>query len=120
MSVRKERASSVPLLMVGLGLVIMVAAVLWFVSSASSTVEDARGVAMPAAATPAQTAEVERVTLAEAKAAYDRNEAIFVDTRGEPYFSQGHIPGALSMTNSEIPDKIDELDPDAWVLTYCT
>jgi 3-mercaptopyruvate sulfurtransferase SseA len=64
--------------------------------------------------------EVPRVTLEEAKAAFDGNSAVFVDTRSETSYADGHIPGALSIPVSELESRINELDPDQWIITYCT
>jgi rhodanese-related sulfurtransferase len=50
----------------------------------------------------------------------DLKQAIFIDTRGEPYFSQGHIPGAIPLTDEEVATRQSELDPNAWIITYCT
>ena len=64
--------------------------------------------------------EIPRVGLEESKAAFDRHEAIFVDVRSAASFARGHIPGALSIPISELESRIDELDPDQWIITYCT
>jgi hypothetical protein len=64
--------------------------------------------------------EVRRVTLEEAKSAFDSNAAVFVDTRSEASYVDSHIPGALSIPLDEIESHINELDPDQWIITYCT
>jgi 3-mercaptopyruvate sulfurtransferase SseA len=64
--------------------------------------------------------EVPRVTLEEAKSAFDSNSAVFVDTRSEASYVDSHIPGALSIPLDEIESHINELDPDQWIITYCT
>lgn len=64
--------------------------------------------------------EVPRVSLADAKAAFDLGSAIFIDVRGEPYFSQGHVQGALSLTETDLDAGLAQLDPQAWIITYCT
>lgn len=79
-------------------------------------------------ATPAPTAAVEsipyssipRVSLADAKAAYDIGSAVFVDVRGEPYYSNGHVVGALSITEADLATAVNQLDRQAWIITYCT
>jgi rhodanese-related sulfurtransferase len=40
--------------------------------------------------------------------------------RGDPYYSEGHIPGAISMTQEEMATRMGELDKNAWIITYCT
>lgn len=63
---------------------------------------------------------VERISLEDAKKAYDDGTATFVDVRDAQSYDQGHIPGALSIPIEEIPVRKDELEPNAWIITYCT
>jgi rhodanese-related sulfurtransferase len=56
----------------------------------------------------------------DAKAALEIQNAIFLDPRGEPFYSEGHIPGAISIPEDELEARLGELDPDAWIITYCT
>ena len=64
--------------------------------------------------------EVERVSLEESLAAFDSGEAVFLDVRSESAYAAGHIPDALSIPLAELEARIDEIDPDLWVITYCT
>jgi hypothetical protein len=132
--VRNDRSSLFPILMVGFGAVLMIGALLWFVivtrqSAARATVLSTPVVSsitpVAAAVTPVASpaipySEIKRVGLADAKAAYDLKSAIFLDVRGEPYYSESHIPGALSATYGELPSRMSELDKKAWIITYCT
>lgn len=61
-----------------------------------------------------------RITLEESKTAFDAGEAIFLDVRSEQEFAQAHIPGALLIPISELPERMGELDPQATYITYCT
>ena len=63
---------------------------------------------------------VARVSLKDAKAAFDLKNAVFIDVRGEPSYSQEHIPGALSITYDELPAHIQELKKTDWIIPYCT
>jgi hypothetical protein len=63
---------------------------------------------------------VPRVSLTEARTAYESGSAIFVDVRDEGSFKSGHIPGALSIPLSALPQRENELDRSAWIITYCT
>jgi 3-mercaptopyruvate sulfurtransferase SseA len=63
---------------------------------------------------------VERVSLEDAKKAFDDGTATLVDVRDGQSYDQGHIPGALSIPLEEISVQKDELDPNAWIITYCT
>ena len=64
--------------------------------------------------------EVERVTIQDAKTAYDAGTAVFVDVRGDELYNTGHIPGALSIADTEMDSRFTELDPNAWIILYCT
>ena len=64
--------------------------------------------------------EVQRITLEESKAAFDRGEAVFVDVRSENSYAVSHIPGALSIPLAELEARMGELDPARWIITYCT
>jgi hypothetical protein len=64
--------------------------------------------------------DVPRVSVGDAKAAFELGNAIFLDPRGEPYYSQGHIPGALAISEEELEARLGELDPESWIITYCT
>lgn len=64
--------------------------------------------------------EVPRVELEKAKAAFDSGAAVFVDTRRGVSESDSHIPGALFISIDEIESRMDELDKNQWIITYCT
>ena len=64
--------------------------------------------------------EISRVSPQGAKAAFDSGEALFVDVRSASSYAAGHIPGALSIPLIEIEARLSELDPDQWIITYCT
>ena len=64
--------------------------------------------------------EVPRVSLADAKAAFDSGSAVFVDVRSAASYADSHIPGALSIPEPDIQSHLDKLDPSKWIITYCT
>ena len=64
--------------------------------------------------------EIPRVSLAEARAAFESQGATFVDVRGSEFYAQAHIPGAVSLPESELSTRLGELDPFSWIITYCT
>jgi len=64
--------------------------------------------------------DIVRVSLGNAKAAYDLKQATFVDVRDAESFSNSHIPGAKSIPLAELETRYSELDPNAWIITYCT
>jgi hypothetical protein len=64
--------------------------------------------------------EIQRVSLEDAKAALDDNRAVFVDVRGASSYAESHVPGALSIPLLNLEDRLDELNPAEWIITYCT
>lgn len=64
--------------------------------------------------------EIERISLKDAHAVHEIGSAVFLDVRGSEYYQRGHIPGALSIPEDELPSRIGELSKDAWIITYCT
>jgi len=64
--------------------------------------------------------EIERVSLEDANAARDAGTAVFVDVRGAEAYAMSHISGSLSIPLAEIETRLSELDPNQWIITYCT
>jgi 3-mercaptopyruvate sulfurtransferase SseA len=64
--------------------------------------------------------EVQRVSLADAKTAFDTKTAIFVDVRDADSYADSHIPRALSIPLAELNERLDELNRSDWIITYCT
>ena len=64
--------------------------------------------------------EIQRVSLADAKAAYDLKSAVFVDARDGVSYQAQHIPGAVSIPVQDLPSRLKELDSSRWIITYCT
>ena len=64
--------------------------------------------------------EVQRVTLEESKAAFDSGEAVFLDVRSASSYAASHIPDALSIPLAELEARIDEINPNHWIIAYCT
>ena len=60
------------------------------------------------------------MSLGNAKAAYDLKQATFVDVRDADSYANAHIAGALSIPLADLESRLKELDPNAWIITYCT
>ena len=112
----KVRKALFPILKIAAGVILMLGSVAWFLD-ANGSGGDVQASA-PTMRMPHP--DIPRIGLGDAKAAFDVGTAVFIDTRGEPYFSQGHIPGALSITEDELPERLDEFNSSDWVITYCT
>lgn len=69
---------------------------------------------------PASEDAVPRISLEEAKAAFDDGTAIFIDVRGTENYNLVHIPGALNLSMDEYETGLAGVDRDALIITYCT
>jgi hypothetical protein len=65
-------------------------------------------------------AAVTRISLADAKSAFDRGNAVFLDVRTDQEYQQSHIAGATHIAYNELAQRLSELDPEAELITYCT
>jgi predicted sulfurtransferase len=105
-----------PIILMLIGLLILIGVIARLVLFSSP--DDLQTVEGPAQDIPF--AQIARVDLSVAKAAFDDGTAIFVDVRDQASYENGHIPGALSMPLSQIEAGLDELDPKDRIILYCT
>ena len=66
---------------------------------------------------------VPRVTVEEARVAFDSGAAVIVDVRtSQAAYEVSHIAGALFIPLDEFENNIASLDlsKDEWIITYCT
>ena len=80
------------------------------------------GVTQPQGNIPQSEAAVPRVTVEEAKAAFDSGAAIIVDVRSQEAYDASHVTGALFIPLGEFETDISNIDlpKDQWIITYCT
>lgn len=64
--------------------------------------------------------EISRVSLEDAKAALDADTAVIVDVRAAEAYAGGRIAGAINIPLGELEARLGELDPNQWIITYCT
>ena len=70
-----------------------------------------------AAASPAD--RVRRISVADAREAAERGEAVFVDVRGKAEFERSLIKGAVSLPRNEAAARAGELPKGKLLITYC-
>lgn len=116
-STRPQRPPFWPLIIIGLGLVLVSVAIL---VSLNISQTPATSTVPPADIVEDTFPEVQRVSLADAKTAFDAKTAVFVDVRDADSYADGHIPGALSISLAELNERLDELNRSDWIITYCT
>jgi hypothetical protein len=111
----------IPLLFIGGGLAIIFGILIW---------QSLTNAPQPAASSPSgnaagqptavPVASIQRVSLADARVALDAKTAVFVDVRDEDAYQADHIPGSLNIPLGEIETRYRELNPNQWIITYCT
>ena len=62
--------------------------------------------------------EVPRITLADAKLAFDNNTAVFVDARAPETYKEEHIKGAINIWLGK-PD-LDAVPKGKTIIVYCS
>jgi hypothetical protein len=116
---RKQRSQSslLPLGLIGLGALLIIGVLLAQAlkpgSPSPTPVPTNLGLSIPEPG-------IQRVTLDVAKTAFDGKEAIFLDVRDPDSFASGHIPGAVNIPLGQIENRAKELDPEKWIIPYCT
>lgn len=63
---------------------------------------------------------VERISIPDARAAVERSDAVFVDVRQTNVYASGHIAGALSLPEAEIPVRGSSLPKGKKIIAYCS
>lgn len=115
---RRSHRSLGPIVLLGGGILLIVAAILVILVWNFQTPPSLN---VPTSVVEEQSyPEIMRVNLPDAKSAYDSGNAVFVDVRGDEYYAQAHIPGALSIPLEDLVNRLNELDPNSWIITYCT
>ncbi len=71
---------------------------------------------------PQTEADVPRISVEEAKAAFDSGQAIIVDVRSADSYSAGHAVGSISIPLDNFENNIGNLSlkKEQWIITYCT
>lgn len=61
-----------------------------------------------------------RITLADAKKDFDAGTAIFVDTRAEVAYQQGHVKGAINLPMEAFEARYKEIPTGKKIIAYCS
>ena len=114
MKKNQNRKSMFPLFLVAAGVLLILGAVGWYIYLGSRNAQPSVTSDLSEENYP----QVKRVSLENAKAAYELGSAVFIDVRSAREYAQSHIPGALSIPLAELSERISELDHKAWIITY--
>jgi 3-mercaptopyruvate sulfurtransferase SseA len=113
----QNRKSILPIILIVFGGLLVLGTATWYIYTNASRPDLAL---VPTAVVEGAYPEIPRISVQDAKAAYDIGNAIFVDVRDPESYAQSHIVGAISIPLQDLPNRIQELDPQAWIITYCT
>lgn len=103
------------ILMIGIGIIILFTAVLIGNQNRSQTPKP-----RPLLSEEESFPEVTRVSLEEALLANNTGSAVFIDVRDRSAYEETHIPGSISFPLAKLESQLKELDPNSWIITYCT
>ncbi len=106
----ENRKNPIPWVLMGAGVLLLLLGVGWLIAN--------KPAAPAATPLPASVEQVERVSLEDAKAAFDSNSAIFLDVRSTEAYEASHIPGALFISINELTSRMGEFEPDSWIIPY--
>lgn len=101
-----KKSSALPIILLAAGMVLIIVAAV-FLFEANNQGNSVSGV-------------VGRVNPTEAKNAFDQGEAVILDVRSKASYANSHAAGAINIPLEDLNNRIDELDPNQWIITYCT
>ena len=64
--------------------------------------------------------EAERISLADAKKAFDDGSAVFVDVRDADSYKREHVTGAVNIPIAQVSEKADTLPKGKKIIVYCS
>jgi 3-mercaptopyruvate sulfurtransferase SseA len=70
--------------------------------------------------TPTPPDDAPRITLEEAKKAYDDGKAFVIDARAAEVYKAEHIKGAVNITYTTLDAHLKELPKDKTIIVYCS
>jgi hypothetical protein len=119
-----RKSAWLPIVLILVGLFLVGGALGWvgFTAYQNRQASQPISTAQPSSQTEARIPypDIQRVSPGDAKAALDIGNAVFLDVRAEEYYQQTHIPGALSIPEDQLPQRLDELQKSDWIIPYCT
>ncbi|HEY2865832.1 MAG TPA: rhodanese-like domain-containing protein [Pyrinomonadaceae bacterium] len=95
-------------------------------SNEAVTAENSAPAVAPATAnvqpipTPPPAEEVPRVTLADAKKAFDDGSGYFIDARPADAYNDEHIKGAVNITYDKLDSHLKDLKTKQKIIVYCS
>jgi hypothetical protein len=115
-----------PILIIAAGIILILGLIVWEIASfaiqqQSSNSGSILPVVQPNRYTEVPLPAIARVTAADAKQAYDSGGgAVFIDVRSATSYGDSHVKDALNIPLNDLPNQLKVLDPQRWIIPYCT
>jgi hypothetical protein len=120
LSKKKTTNINPAIFVIGLGMVMLAVALSVILTQGNNSPTVVQATSVPSQVESIPYPDVPRVSLIDAKAAYDQGSAVFLDVRGMSDYQAEHITGAISIPETQIESRLNELNPQDWIITYCT
>lgn len=108
------------LFVIGVGVIMLAVALIVLLTQGNQTQTVVQATRNPTEAALIPYPNVPRVSLSDAKAAFDQGTAVFLDVRSASDYATEHVAGAISIPETQIESRLSELNPQSWIITYCT
>lgn len=110
-----KKRSVIPILLIIIGVAILITTISISLQPRAQT-----PTTQPLVAEEETFPEIPRVSLEDALAANKSGDAVFIDVRDNSAYAEAHIANALSFPLAQLDSQYKDLDPNAWIITYCT
>ena len=110
-----KQRSILPYLLIGFGALIVFAAIFISIQPRFATPTP-----QPLVSEEESFPEIPRVSVKEAFSAHKGGSALFIDVRDSSAYAEVHISGSLSFPLAQLESQVKELNPNAWIIPYCT
>ena len=116
----KKPSNALAVILVISGAILILSSFFWLVKTSLTANSRESNIPTPLVSQQIPFPLVKRVSPQDAKAAFELENATFIDVRGKTFYNEGHLPGALSITEEELTSKVSELNSSSWMILYCT
>lgn len=107
-------------------LILLLAAIATIAGAACNDAKAPNVAKTPAVSTPAPVAadnhdeDAPRITLADAKKAFDAGEVVIIDTRSEAQFKAERIKGSINITRDSLEMRYKSIPTGKKIVAYCS
>ena len=108
--------TNTPIILISFGVVLVLVVLIYFAISGSPPPTNTQTTSDENIPYP----EINRVSLLDSKKAFEDQSAVFLDVRSDSSYETSHIQGAVNIPADKIEQSLDQLDPNQWIITYCT